>query len=172
MIISLCNLLQYHSIVRWAVQAQWAEPLVLCLKCDHLIQDYLQVFLVILDIPLADWLKTKGEEIGNTMSSAVANKLLDELGLTNLMNPVPCDRYNGIFADTVNGWNSKGMDRIVYTCWLSIRVITLLLSPRYQLFSEAMLRKIVGTEGTIKVLLPEYQVYKCFIILNNCNSKF
>jgi hypothetical protein len=40
------------------------------------------------------------------------NKLLDELGLTNLMNPVPYDRYNGIFADTVNGWNSKGMDRI------------------------------------------------------------
>jgi hypothetical protein len=64
------------------------------------------------------------------------------------------------------------MDRIVYTCWLSIRVIALLLSPRYQLFSEAMPRKIVGTEGTIKVLLPEYQVYKCFIILKNCNSKF
>jgi hypothetical protein len=33
---------------------------------------------------------------------------------------------------------------------------------------------IGGTEGTIKVLLPEYQVYKCFIKLNNCaiqNSK-
>jgi hypothetical protein len=33
---------------------------------------------------------------------------------------------------------------------------------------------MVGTEGTIKVLLPEYQVYKCFIMLNNCaiqNSK-
>ena len=28
MIISLWNLLQYHSIVRWAIQAQWAEPLV------------------------------------------------------------------------------------------------------------------------------------------------
>ena len=54
-----------------------------------------------------------------------------------------------------------------------MRVIVLLLSPRYQLFSEATPRKIVGTEGTIKVLLPEYQVYK-FIILNNCaiqNSK-
>jgi Trp operon repressor len=25
---SLWNLLQYHSIVRWAIQAQWAEPLV------------------------------------------------------------------------------------------------------------------------------------------------
>ena len=55
-----------------------------------------------------------------------------------------------------------------------MRVIALLLSLRYQLFSEATPRKIVGTEGTIKVLLPEYQVYKCFIILNNCaiqNSK-
>jgi hypothetical protein len=28
MIISLWNLLQYHSIVRWAIRAQWAEPLV------------------------------------------------------------------------------------------------------------------------------------------------
>jgi hypothetical protein len=33
---------------------------------------------------------------------------------------------------------------------------------------------LVGTEGAIKVLLPEYHVYKCFIILNTCaiqNSK-
>ena len=55
-----------------------------------------------------------------------------------------------------------------------MRVITLLLSPRYQLFSEETSRKIVGIQGTIKVLLPEYQVYKCVIILNNCaiqNSK-
>jgi hypothetical protein len=64
--------------------------------------------------------------------------------------------------------------QLLYTYWLGMRVITLLLPPRYQLFSEATPRKIVGTEGTIKVLLPEYQVYKCFIILNNCaiqNSK-
>jgi hypothetical protein len=55
-----------------------------------------------------------------------------------------------------------------------MKVIAFLLSPRYQLFSEAAPRKIVGTEGTIKVLLPEYQGYKCFIILNTCaiqNSK-
>ena len=48
-----------------------------------------------------------------------------------------------------------------------MRVIALLLSPRYQLFSEATPRKIVGTEGTIKVLLPEYQVYKCAIQNSN-----
>ena len=55
-----------------------------------------------------------------------------------------------------------------------MRVITLLLCPRYPLLSEAMPRTIVGTERTIKVLIPKYQVYKCFIILNNCaiqNSK-
>ena len=52
-----------------------------------------------------------------------------------------------------------------------MRVIALLLSPWYQLLSEATPRTIVGTEGTMKVLLPEYQVYKCFIILNNCAIK-
>jgi hypothetical protein len=50
-----------------------------------------------------------------------------------------------------------------------MRIIALVLSPRYQLFSEATPRKIVGTEGTIKVLLPEYQVYKCFI-MNSTND--
>jgi hypothetical protein len=44
-------------------------------------------------------------------------------------------------------------------------------SQRYKLLSEATPRTIVGTEGTMKVLLPEYQVYKCFIILNNCAIK-
>jgi len=37
--------------------------------------------------------------------------------------------------------------------------------------SEATPRTIVGTEGTIKLLLSEYKVYKCFIILNNCALK-
>ena len=49
-----------------------------------------------------------------------------------------------------------------------MRVIALLFFSRYQLLSEAPLRAIVGIEGTIKVILPKYQVYKCFIILNNC----
>jgi hypothetical protein len=69
-------------------------------------------------------------------------------------------------------WRYDGPTDIIHL--LTMRVIALLLSPRYQLFSEATPRKTVGTEGTIKVLLPKYQVYKCFIILNNCaiqNSK-
>jgi hypothetical protein len=40
--------------------------------------------------------------------------------------------------------------------------------PMVPTIFEAAPWKIVGTERTIKVLLPEYQVYKCFIILNNC----
>ena len=35
MIISRWNLLQYYSIVRWAIQAQWTEPLVLLANSDY-----------------------------------------------------------------------------------------------------------------------------------------
>ena len=52
MIISLWNLLQYHSIVRWAIQAQWADPLIRhCIVCPSSIYGlwlyfwYLQTFL-------------------------------------------------------------------------------------------------------------------------------
>ena len=41
------------------------------------------------------------------------------------------------------------------------------MSPLYQLFSSALPRKIVGTLGTIKVLLPSYPVNKC-ILLHRC----
>jgi hypothetical protein len=39
----------------------------------------------------------------------------------------------------------------LYTYWLGMRIVTLVLSPRYQLLSETAPRTIVGTEGTIKV---------------------
>jgi hypothetical protein len=57
-----------------------------------------------------------------------------------------------------------------------MRVIALLLSPRYQLLSEAMPSTIVGTEGTIKVPLEKrmvllynfvYLVYTCACIFGN-----
>ena len=38
------------------------------------------------------------------------------------------------------------------------------MPPLYQLCSSALLRKIVGTLGTIKVLLPSYPVNKCIIL--------
>ena len=37
------------------------------------------------------------------------------------------------------------------------------MSPLYELFSSALPRKIVGTLGTIKVLLPSYPVNKCIL---------
>ena len=54
-------------------------------------------------------MKKNGENVGNTLASAVANQLLQELGLTHFMNSEPCDRYTGIYADTVDGWNTKGL---------------------------------------------------------------
>jgi hypothetical protein len=45
MIISLWNLLQYHSIVRWAIQAQWAEPLVCNLQSRARTQAILVIVL-------------------------------------------------------------------------------------------------------------------------------
>jgi len=46
--------------------------------------------------------------------------------------------------------------------------ITCIVPKVHQLLSEATPMTIVGTEGTMKVILPEYQVYECFIILSNC----
>ena len=43
---------------------------------------------------------------------------------------------------------------IINTYWLGMRKIALLLSPKYHLLSEATPKTIVGTEGTIKMLLP------------------
>ena len=51
MIISLWHLLQYHSIVRWTIQAQWAEPLVLSITLKFilsLVSQGLGLFKVIL----------------------------------------------------------------------------------------------------------------------------
>jgi len=45
-----------------------------------------------------------------------------------------------------------------------MRGIVSLLTPRYQLLPEAKPRAIVGIEGSINLLFPEYLVNKCFII--------
>jgi len=45
-----------------------------------------------------------------------------------------------------------------------MRGIVSLLTPKYQLLPEAKPRAIVGIEGSINLLFPEYLVNKCFII--------
>lgn len=63
---------------------------------------------VIIDISLSEWMKDKGLQLGQSLSTALANRLLDELGLSPFMNDEPCDRYSGIYAGSVDGWNSEG----------------------------------------------------------------
>jgi len=63
---------------------------------------------VIVDISLSEWMKDKGLQLGQSLSTALANRLLDELGLSPFMNDEQCDRYSGIYAGSVDGWNSKG----------------------------------------------------------------
>jgi hypothetical protein len=48
-----------------------------------------------------------------------------------------------------------------------MKVIALSLSPRYQLFSKAMPRTIVGTEGTIKVYKKERTKLKKMLFFIN-----
>jgi hypothetical protein len=45
-----------------------------------------------------------------------------------------------------------------------MRGIVSLLTRRYQLLPEAKPKAIVGIEGSINLLFPEYLVNKCFII--------
>ncbi|XP_076116682.1 uncharacterized protein LOC143084161 [Mytilus galloprovincialis] len=61
----------------------------------------------ITDVSLSEWMKDKGLQLGQSLSTALANRLLDELGLSPFMNEEQCDRYTGVFAGTVDGWNSQ-----------------------------------------------------------------
>ena len=44
-----------------------------------------------------------------------------------------------------------------------MRAMVSLLTPRYQLLPEAKPIEIVGIEGSINLLFPEYLVNKCFV---------
>ncbi|VDI06314.1 Hypothetical predicted protein [Mytilus galloprovincialis] len=61
----------------------------------------------ITDVSLSEWMKDKGLQLGQSLSTALANRLLDELGLSPFMNEEQCDRYTGVFAGAVDGWNSQ-----------------------------------------------------------------
>lgn len=57
---------------------------------------------------LIDWVKDKGLEAGQSLSTALANKLFDDIGLTQFLYNPSCDRFSGIYAGAVNGWKSDG----------------------------------------------------------------
>lgn len=50
----------------------------------------------------------KGLKIGQSLTTALGNELLDSFGLTNYMNDEQCNRFEGVYAGAVNGWNLKG----------------------------------------------------------------
>lgn len=71
------------------------------------------MYCTIADVSLSEWMKDKGLQLGQSLSTALANRLLDELGLSPFMNDESCDRYTGVYAGTIDGWNSKGKHRLL-----------------------------------------------------------
>lgn len=61
---------------------------------------------------LVSWMRDKGFKLGQSLTTALGNELLDSLGLTNFMNAKQCNRFEGIYARSVNGWNYKGTYRL------------------------------------------------------------
>ncbi|VDH91582.1 Hypothetical predicted protein [Mytilus galloprovincialis] len=55
---------------------------------------------------LVDWVKDKGLEAGQSLSTALANKLFDDFGLTQFLYNPSCDRFDGIYAGAVDGWKA------------------------------------------------------------------
>ncbi|XP_071123204.1 uncharacterized protein [Mytilus edulis] len=59
------------------------------------------------NVSLVSWMRDKGFKLGQSLTTALGNELLDSLGLTNFMNAKQCNRFEGIYARSVNGWNYK-----------------------------------------------------------------
>ncbi|VDI42060.1 Hypothetical predicted protein, partial [Mytilus galloprovincialis] len=56
---------------------------------------------------LVDWIKNKGLKAGQSLSTALANKLFDDLGLTQFLYSPSCNRFDGIYSGAVNGWKAE-----------------------------------------------------------------
>lgn len=65
--------------------------------------------LYFLDVSLMNWMQEKGLQIGESLTTALGNELLENLGLATFMNDEQCNRYSGVYAEAVNGWNYKGI---------------------------------------------------------------
>ncbi|XP_021353372.1 uncharacterized protein LOC110450253 [Mizuhopecten yessoensis] len=58
------------------------------------------------DFSLKNWIQDKGLELGKSLTTALANKLLEELGIMPFLYSTPCDRQVGRYIGDENGWNS------------------------------------------------------------------
>ncbi|XP_053398719.1 uncharacterized protein LOC128556879 [Mercenaria mercenaria] len=60
----------------------------------------------ITDFSLRDWVESKGESIGEQLSSAGRDALVDLLGLNDLLLSPPCDRKRSPYSPSLSGWNN------------------------------------------------------------------
>lgn len=51
----------------------------------------------------------KGIQIGQSLTSALADELMEYFGLKPFLNSEPCERNEGPYKDAVNGWNTSGI---------------------------------------------------------------
>ncbi|XP_071123195.1 uncharacterized protein [Mytilus edulis] len=114
-IIYKIELLSDQNLIIWDLQFS------ICLEPDvcHPVENVLKSQLI--PIPLCEmkmefnsgnvslirWMEDKGLEIGQSLTTALGNELLNSFGLTNYMNDEQCNRFEGVYAGAVNGWNLK-----------------------------------------------------------------
>ncbi|XP_063420822.1 uncharacterized protein LOC134706043 [Mytilus trossulus] len=55
---------------------------------------------------LFDWMKIKGLQNGQSLTSSLANELMEYFGLNPFLNAVPCKRNERPYKDALNGWNT------------------------------------------------------------------
>ncbi|XP_053398133.1 uncharacterized protein LOC128556594 [Mercenaria mercenaria] len=60
----------------------------------------------ITDFSFKEWIESKGENVGEQLSSAGRDALLDLLGLNDLLLSPPCDRKRSPYSPSVMGWNT------------------------------------------------------------------
>jgi hypothetical protein len=65
-------------------------------------------------------MQEKGLQIGESLTTALGNELLENLGLATFMNDEQCNRYSGVYADAVSGWNYRGIFVFHNTCFTCI----------------------------------------------------
>ncbi|XP_053390116.1 uncharacterized protein LOC128553035, partial [Mercenaria mercenaria] len=58
------------------------------------------------DFSLREWMESKGENVGEQLSNAGRDALVDILGLNDLLLSPPCDRKRSPYSPSVSGWHN------------------------------------------------------------------
>lgn len=57
---------------------------------------------------LFEWMEDKGLQIGQSLSTALSEELMEYFGLKPFLNEEQCDRNEIPYNGAVNGWNTTG----------------------------------------------------------------